>query len=194
VYAFLPAHGESNAGGVVKQLCRSLSEDAGRSVLLADFYSRGFPVWGTPEAPQRLDRQTWGAFLTPGFPFDTLETREAHPREIHRLLDRARMQYGITCADLTDAKQVAVLEMLRAADWIFVVSGSDAASLEMAKYKAEWLRSIDLEANSGLLLHRVPGGVSAPEAEDITGLPVCALVDRTEELNRLAAWLAAPRA
>jgi hypothetical protein len=191
VYAFVPAHGQSNAGVVVKKLCRTISEDLGLSVLLADFYSRGFPLWGTAEAPQRLDRHSWGAFLTPGIPFDTLEAREAHPREIQRLLHHARTQYTVTCADLTDAKQVAALEMLRHADWIFVVSGSDTPSLDMAKYKAAWLRSIDLEENSGLLVHRVPGGAGVAEAEDITGLPVAALVDNNQELDRLALWLSA---
>jgi hypothetical protein len=63
----------------------------------------------------------------------------------------------------------------------------------MARYKAEWLQSLDLEENSGLLVHRVPGGAAVHEAEDLTGLPVCALVDETEDLDRLAAWLAAPR-
>jgi hypothetical protein len=81
--------------------------------------------------------------------------------------------------------------MLRHADWIFVVSSSDTPSLEMAKYKAAWLRSIDLEENSGLLVRRVPGGAGVAQAEDITGLPVCALVDQAEELDRLATWLSA---
>lgn len=193
VYAFVPAHGESATGLVVKRLCRSISEDQGLSVLLADCYARGFPVWGTPEAPQRLDRKSWGAFITPGQSFDTLETREAHPREIPRLLDHARMRYGVTCVDLTGATQVAALEMLRHADSIFVVAASDAASLKMANYKAEWLRSLQLEQNSALLIQRVPGGVAVPDAEDLTGLPVCALVDQTAELDRLAAWLSAPR-
>jgi hypothetical protein len=192
VYSFVPAHGQSDAGVVVKKLCRSISEDLGLSVLLADFCSRGFPLWGTPEAPQRLDRQSWGAFLTPGVPFDTLESKEAHPREIPRLFAHARLRYSVTCADLSGATQMAALEALRHSDWIFVIAESDAASLEMARYKAEWLRSLDLEENCGLLLRRVPGGAAVPEAEALTGLPVCALVDYAVQMERLAAWLAAP--
>jgi hypothetical protein len=195
VYSFVPAHGESDAGVVVRKLCRSISEE--RSVLLADFCSKGYPVWGTPEAPQRLDRESWGVFLSPGTPpgtpFDTLATREAHPREIPRLLDHARAKYGVTCANLTGATQVAALEMLRHSDWIFLVAASDALSLERARYKAEWLRSLNLAGNSGLLMHCVAGGAGVSEAEELTGLPVCALLDHAEELDRLAVWLAAPR-
>ena len=133
-------------------------------------------------------------FVTPGGEaFDTLEGREAHPRAIRRLMERARALYDITCADLTEAKEVVALEVLRHADSIFIVSSSDAASLDMVKYKARWLRTIDLGHNSGLLLRRVPGGSSPAEAEERTGLPVCATVDSGEQLRNFAAWLAATR-
>jgi hypothetical protein len=193
VYAFVPAHGGSKAGAVARELSRTLSEGLGLSVLLADFYARGFPLWGTAEAPQRLDGQTWGAFVTPGEAFDTLEAREAHPREIRRLLDHARRLYKVTCADLTESKEVVSLEVLRQADAIFIVSSTDAASLEIVRHRAAWLRSIDLEDRSGLLLHRVGGGYSVLEAEELTRLAVCSVVDTGEELGRLAAWLAAAR-
>jgi hypothetical protein len=191
VYAFVPAHGASKAGTVSRELSRTLSEGLGLSVLLADFYARGFPLWGTTEAPQRLDGRTWGAFVTPGEAFDTLEAREAHPREIRRLLDHARCLYNVTCADLTESKEVVSLEVLRQADAIFIVSSSDAASLDIARYRAAWLRSIGLEGHSGMLLQRAAGGFSVPEAEERTGLPVCSVVDTGADVGRLAAWLGA---
>lgn len=178
---------------MAREVSRGMAEQSGRSVLVADFYARGFPLWGTPEAPQRLDGQTWGAFVTHGEWFDTLEAREAHPREIRRLLEHARDRYGVTCADLTGAKEVVALEALRQADSIFVVSTSDGPSLNLAHYKAEWLRSIDVEQKCGLLLHRVPGGASPQEAEEITGLPVCAVVDGPQDLQHLAGWLGSVR-
>ena len=101
--------------------------------------------------------------------------------------------YSITCADLTEAKEVVALEVLRHADSIFIVSSSDAASLDMVRYKARWLRTIDLGHNSGLLLRRVPGGSSPAEAEERTGLPVCATVNSGEQIRNFAAWLAATR-
>jgi len=173
---------------VAREVSRRLAE-LGHSVLLSDFYAHGFPLWGTAEAPQRLDGHTWGAFVTHGEDFDTLEAREAHPREIRRLLDCARHRYQVTCADLTQSKEVVALEVLRQADSIFVVCASDPASLNLAQFKATWLRSIDLDQKCGLLLHRVPGGASAREAEERTGLPVCAVVDSAEDLQHLAAWL-----
>jgi Flp pilus assembly CpaE family ATPase len=192
VYAIVPAHGGSNADLVAKQLSRELSEGYRLSVLLADFCPHGFPLWSAAEAPQRLDGRTWGAFVTPGDVFDTLEARDANPRHISRLLDHARTRYQITCADLSEAKESAALEVLRHADSIFLVANSDRQSVEQARYRTAWLRSMDLEDRTALLLNRVNGGASGAEVEDRTGLPVCATVDRSRDLRRLAEWLAAP--
>ncbi|HEY1754806.1 MAG TPA: hypothetical protein VGG72_05385 [Bryobacteraceae bacterium] len=195
VYAIVPAHGGSNADKVARQLSHELSESDGLSVLLADFCTHGFPLWDRPQAPQRLDGRTWGAFLRSSDDvFDTLEAREAHPRNIRRLLDHARGRYQVTCADLSEAKESSALEVLRHADSIFLVTTSDSSSVELARYRAAWLRSMDLEERSAVLLHRVSGGISGAEAEDRTGLPVCAAVDNHEELSRLSGWLAAPHA
>ena len=192
VYAVVPAHGGSNADAISKYLGRELATRYRLSVLLADFCSHGFPLWGTPEAPQRLDGRTWGAFVTPGTIFDTLEAREAHPRNIPRLFDTARSKYRVICADLTDAKESSTVEVLRNADSIFLVSSNDIASIELARYRSAWLRSMDLDDRTGLVLNRVRGGVNGSDAEERTGLPVCAAVEGPEDLAYLAAWLAAP--
>lgn len=192
VYAIVPAHGGSNADSVAKTLSRELSEGYSLSVLLADFCSRGFPLWNPAEPPQRFDGRTWGAFVIPGEIFDTLEAREAHPRHISRLLDHARSRYNLTCADLSEAKESSALEVLRNADSIFLVSNSDPRSVEQARYRAAWLRSMDLEERTALLLNNVGGGANGAQAEDRTGLPVCAALNTARDLKRLAEWLAAP--
>lgn len=194
VYAIVPAHGGSNADLVAKQLSRELTEGHGLSVLLADFCSHGFPLWNASEAPQRLDGRTWGAFVTSSEGFDKLEAREAHPRHIARLLDLARKRYNVVCADLSEARESSALEVLRSADSIFLVSNSSRQSIEQARYRAAWLRSMDLEDRTALLLDRVGGEASGAEAEERTGLPVCATVNKATDLHSLAGWLAAPLA
>lgn len=192
MYAIVPAHGGSIADSVAKLLSQELSQSYRLSVLLADFCAHGFPVWNAAEAPQRLDGRTWGAFVKPGEQYDVLEAREAHPRNIKRLLQHARGRYRVTCADLSEAKESSALEVLRNSDSIFLVANSDPSSVEQARYRAAWLRSMDLDDRAALVLNRVGGGVSGAEAEDRTGLPVCAALDRTRDLRRLAEWLAAP--
>jgi hypothetical protein len=42
---------------------------------------------------------------------------------------------------------------------------------------------------AGLLLAGEPGGSGPVEAEEITGVPVCSLIDTEKQLQRLAGWL-----
>jgi hypothetical protein len=196
VVAILPAHCGSNAESLTSGLSRELAESYRLPVLLAEFSNHGFPLLGlgASAAPsQRLDNRTPGAFLRrSGGAFDTLEARDAHPRNIQRLLECARERYSLTCADLSEARESAALEVLANSDSIFLAGNSDPLSLEMARHRAEWLRSLGLAERAALLLKRVPGGLSGADAEDLTGLPVCAILDSGEELRSLAKWIAGP--
>jgi hypothetical protein len=160
-------------------------------VLLAGFAAREYSLWNPTDSPRRLDGHTWGAFVFDAQGIEILDAREVYPRQLKKVLEYAQQKYRIVCADVTGAKEAHSLETLRASECIFIVSPSDRASLEMAREKREWLQSIDLAEQCGLLLDRVPGGVSVEQAEDITGLPMCSLVDRDEYVHRLAGWLAA---
>ena len=191
IYSFMPARGGSRAGAVAEQLSRTLSEVPGLSVLLAGFAAREYSLWNPSDSPRRLDGQTWGAFVFDSHGLDVLDAREVYPHQLSRVLDYAQQKYRIVCADITEAKDFHSLETLRASECIFIVSHSDRASLEMAREKRDWLKSMNLSDQCGLLLDRVPGGVTSEEAEHITGLPMCSLVDRGEFIERLSGWIAA---
>lgn len=191
IYSFVPARGGSRAGEVAEQLSRTLAEVPGFSVLLAGFAAREYSLWNPSDSPRRLDGQTWGAFVFESRGLEVLDAREVYPRQLRRVLEYAQQKYRVVCADITEAKDSHSLETLRASECIFIVSHSDRASLEMAREKKEWLQSIDLSDQCGLLLDRVPGGVTSEEAEDITGLPMCSLVDRGEFIERLGGWIVA---
>jgi hypothetical protein len=191
IYTFLPAHGGSRACAVAEQLSRTLSEVPGLSVLLAGFAAREYSLWNPTDSPRRLDGHTWGAFVFDSRGIEVLDASEVYPRQLGKVLEYAQQKYKIVCADLTGAKEPHSLETLRASECIFLVSHSDRGSLEMAREKREWLESIGMADQCGLLLDRVHGGVSSDEAEEITGLPMCSLVDRPEYLDRFAGWLAA---
>ncbi len=190
IVSLVPAHGDSRVGAVAEQLSRTLTEGFGVSVLLADFDPRGYPLWTCTEAPRRLDGRTWGAFVTEVDGVDILDAHETHPRQLGRLLDHARQKYSAICADLTGAREPHALEVLRVSDAIFLVADSSRASMGGAREKAEWLRSIDFYGRVGLLLRLSPGGPTAAEIEDITGLPVCSLIETDAQITQLARWLA----
>jgi hypothetical protein len=189
IYSFVPARGGSRAGAIAEQLSRTMAEVPGFSVLLAGFAAREYSLWNPADSPRRLDGHTWGAFVFDSHGLEVLDAREVYPRQLRRVLEYAQQKYKVVCADVSEAKESHSLETLRASECIFIVSHSDRASLEMAREKREWLQSIDLSDQCGLLLDRVPGGVTSEQAEDITGLPMCSLVDRAEYIDRLAGWL-----
>jgi hypothetical protein len=191
IYSFMPARGGSRAGAVAEQLSRTLAEVPGFSVLLAGFAAREYSLWNPADSPRRLDGQTWGAFVFDSHGLEVLDAREVYPRQLKRVLDYAQQKYRVVCADISEAKESHSLETLRSSECIFIVSHSDRASLELAREKRDWLQSIDLADQCGLLLDRVPGGLTSEEAEEITGLPMCSLVDRGEFIERLGGWIVA---
>jgi Flp pilus assembly CpaE family ATPase len=191
IFSFVPAHGGCRAGAVAQQLSRTLTEGLAASVLLADFDRRAYSVWSPNEAPRRLDGRTWGAFVSHVDGISVLNAREVHPQRLPGLLDYARKHFSIVCADLTGAREEHASAVLRASDAIFLVSGSDGASIEGAREKMEWLQSIDLADRCGILLEHTPHGTSAAEVEDLTGIAVSGLVENGAQIRAVARWLAA---
>lgn len=191
IFSFVPAHGGCRAGAVAQQVSRALTEGLGISVLLADFDRRAYSVWSATEPPRRLDGRTWGAFVSEVDRMQVLNAREVPARRLTPLLDYARANFPIVCADLTGAQESHALSVLRASDAIFLVSGTDGASIEGIREKMELLRSVDLAERCGILLEHTPHGVHADHVEDLTGAPVCSLIETGQHIDQLATWLAA---
>ena len=196
IYSFVPAHGASRANTLAAQLSRTLSErlgsgGAGRSVLLANFDGHPPSFWRSIAAPSRLDGRTRGAYVLHSEGHDILGAREVDPQRIRPLFEYARRRYSVICADLSGASEAHRREVAGSSDAIFLVASTDRVELEMAREKAEWLSSLDLSERCGLLLWRTPGGATAAEAEESTGLPVCSLIYGEAQIGLLAGWLAA---
>jgi len=160
-------------------------------VLLADFDRRAYSVWSVNEPPRRLDGRTWGAFVSEVDGIQVLNAREVNPRHMAGLLDYARRHFPVVRADLTGARDAHGLEVLRASDAIFIVAGTDGASVEGAREKIAWLHSIDLDDRCGMLLEHTPHGVTAAQMEESTGIAVCSLIETRTQIEALARWLAA---
>jgi hypothetical protein len=159
-------------------------------VLLADFDRCAYPVGSATGTPKCVDHRTWGAFVSEVDGIPVLSARDVKPRQLGRLLDYARRHFPIVCADLTGAPDAHAIEILRAADSVFVVTGSDAASLRGVREKMSWMRSRGLGEEAGLLLEHTPRGANAGQAEEQTGVPVCSLVENSSQITQLATWLA----
>ena len=119
-----------------------------------------------------------------------LNAREVDPRQLDPLVDYMRAHFDVVCADLTGAQEAHSTQVLRASDGIFLVTGSDHASLEAVGEKMDSLRALNLAGRCGLLLERTPHGRNSVEVEELTGVPVCSLVETAPQISRLAHWLA----
>jgi len=183
VYAFVPAHGDSKAGAVQEHLGRTWSEDFGLAVLLVDFASDRDEDEGSSDraAIRREDGM------------DRCTFRGTEGRALRKLIASARSNYEVICVDLTGAPKAAAKAILNSAHSVFLVSDSGRESLKMARATVAKLRPFKMEDRLALLLRRIPGGLRPDLAEDLAGAPVCGLVETSEQLERLARWLALPQ-
>ena len=98
--------------------------------------------------------------------------------------------FTITFVDLSKANPGQEWLAVNMSEAVFVVTSTDPVSMDDAREKAAWLRAIKSEECCGLILLPAAGGASAREAEDITGLPVCAVIRRDDQIAQLACWIA----
>jgi hypothetical protein len=96
----------------------------------------------------------------------------------------------VDAMDITGLASDDALPHLHSRKAVFLIASSDWPCLKLARKRAAWLRSQGLEDRCGLVLWHVEGGASVELAEDYTGLPVCALLQRDEHIERFADWIA----
>jgi hypothetical protein len=112
-------------------------------------------------------------------------------KEVARRVTETLTGQVVSVMDITGLAAHDALPHLHSRKAVFLIASSDWPCLKLARKRAAWLRSQGLEDRCGLVLWHVEGGASAELAEDYTGLPVCALLDRDEHIERFAEWIAA---
>ena len=176
VYAFVPAHGGSKAGSVQERLGRTWSEDFGLAVLLVGF-EPGSEAGPSIRSDGAVDRCTLG---------------DVDYSTVRNLLAFVKARYQVICVDLTEAPERAAASILKLAHSVFLVSDAMRASIETARETADRLRPV-VKDRLTLLLLQCEGGLRLDLAEDAVGVPLCGLVETSEQLARLAKWMALPQ-
>jgi len=101
---------------------------------------------------------------------------------------------SIVCMDLSDADPAEASEAIRVSEAVFLVTTTDAASVEDACAHAAWLRYVmrcsQRDDACGLLLVPTPGGIAEVEAEHRVGLPMCGVFRSADHTAHLARWIA----
>jgi pilus assembly protein CpaE len=102
---------------------------------------------------------------------------EGIPRvQVAQLIEFARRNYNIVCADMPDTFDETTLAVLRDANKILLVTTPELPALRLAHLKVLLLRKLDLLDKVSLLINRVSNDMmlSMAEIEKTVGLPVFA--------------------
>jgi pilus assembly protein CpaE len=192
VIAFLPAKPGVGCSTVAMNTAMALAAKDGTRVLLMDFDLNcgmiAFLLHLDPErslvdaaehAPQ-LDEELWPKLISTVNGVDVLPAGPMRPGfrielpAIRYLLDFARRNYDVICADLSGLMERYSVELMQEAKRIYLVCTPELPALHLARQKLEYLRSLELEPRVSLLLNRSQKHalVSTADIEKLTGLPV----------------------
>ncbi|HVO97782.1 MAG TPA: hypothetical protein VMT15_06935 [Bryobacteraceae bacterium] len=194
VYAFVPAKGGVGCSTIAANAARAFAQAPGAKVMMADFdLSSGlagfmfnaeheFSVNDAAERNKDLDEESWQRVIKRAGNIDLLLSgapvigEGISASHIPPVLDYARKAYTVVAADVSDTLDDRCLAVLREANYVFLVTTPDLASLRLARLKAMALRRLDWEDKARLLLNRSTKRMelTLDEIEATVGLPVFA--------------------
>lgn len=96
------------------------------------------------------------------------------PVQIHRMLDFARRQYGVICADLSGNMEKYSVELMMESKRIFLVTTPEIPPLHLARERLRFLHELDLEDRVSILLNRWSrkSSITKQQVEDLLEAPV----------------------
>jgi len=192
LFSFLPAKPGAGCSTVALNLSVALAATPNTKVLLADFDLNcgmiGFllhlddsrSIVDAAEHAAHLDETLWPKLVQSVGNLDILAAGvprpcfRIEPAQIHYLLDFARRNYQVVCADLSGLLEKYSVELMQESKRIFVVSTPELPSLHLARQRIDFLRSLELESRVSLVLNRAQRHplIPTPEIEKMIGLPV----------------------
>jgi pilus assembly protein CpaE len=192
VITILPAKPGVGCSTVALNASVALADDPSARVLLADFdlncgmiafmlrLEAEHSLVDAAEHAAHLDEDLWPKLVSKAGALDVLPAGpmrpgfRIEPPAMRYLLDFARRNYSVVCADLSGLMERFSVELMQESKRIFLVTTAELPALHLARQKLDYLRSLDLEGRVSLVLNRAQKGalVSSAEIEKIIGLPV----------------------
>jgi len=192
MYSFLPAKPGVGSSTIALNVAVAISGLPDARALLMDFDLScgmiGFllqlePSRSIVDAAERaaeLDEELWPRLVYSRGLLDVLPAGpfradfRIEPAQIRYLLDFARRNYKVICADLSGLMERYSLEVMQESKRIFLVSTPELPALHLARQKADFLRSKDLDSRLSLVLNRCQKHAVIPpaEIEKMIGIPI----------------------
>ena len=192
VFSFLPSKPGVGTTTLALNIAVALSHVDSTPTLLADFdLNCGLMqfmlklegtqnIMDAAERSEELDEQLWPQLVTGIGSMDVLHAgkldpqRRIEPLQIRNLLEFARRNYHVICADLSGNLERYSIEIMSESKAIFLVCTQELPSLHLAREKVQFLEHLDLGDRIKILINRAHKRtlISAAEIEQLLGRPV----------------------
>lgn len=201
---FVPARGGSGTSTLACNISNAMASVPGSRVLLADldvasglsrFLFRMTPSCSLGEilsSGQALDRHTLARCVVLADNLHIICGGPANPRnpftpyQMRSLLELLGPDYSTLCVDLTGSMETYALELMRRSRRILLVCTSETPSIELAREKLLFLKTLDLQSRAGVILTLRPesGQANHQQLEEYLDAPVEATFDFSEKRVR----------
>ncbi len=192
VYSFLPSKAGVGTSTIALNAAVAASRMKGTKVFLSDFdlnsgmirfmlkLQNHHSVIDAAERSVDIDENFWPQLVTSIGSMDVLHAGTLNPNfrmeaaQVRNLLDFARRNYKVICADLSGNLEKYSIELMHESKKIFLVCTPEIPSLHLAREKFHYLRTLDLGDRVAVLLNRCQKRplISPAQVEELLGLPV----------------------
>jgi pilus assembly protein CpaE len=190
VYSFLPAKQGVGATTLAVHSAFAFGRLPDAAPLLLDFDLNsgiiGFllrlenarSILDAAEASHRLDETNWPGLVTKVDGVDVLPAGRLNPElrieaaQLRKLLDFAKRQYKVLCADLSGNLERYSIDVMRASKRIFLVCTPELPALHLAREKLNFLEHLGLAERVAVLINRnhKRAPISAAELGELLGV------------------------
>lgn len=192
VFTFLPCKPGVGASTTALQVSHCISSEPDTNVLLADFdLNNGVlgvmlglkdphTIVDATARASELDEIVWPKLVSTREHLDVLPAGSGDPSvsiEVTNflyLLEYARRVYSAICVDVSGNLEEHSIAAMRESTQIVLVTGTDIASIHLARQKLHLLRRLDLKERVRVVLNEShnPGNMPVSELEGLLGMKV----------------------
>lgn len=196
IFSFLPSKAGVGTSTLALNVAAALAHDSKAHVLLTDFdlnsgmmrfllkLQNSYSVIDAVEHSAAMDEHLWPQLVTTLGNLDVLHAGQINPSlrveptQIRNLVQFMRRNYTALCFDLSGNLERYSLELMQESKRVILVCTPEIPSLHLAREKLQYLRTVDLEQRTAIVLNRMSKKplFTQSQVAEIVGVPVIASV------------------
>ncbi len=196
IFSFLPSKAGVGTSTLALNVAAALSRGPKARVLLSDFdlnsgmmrfllkLQNSYSILDAVEHSAAMDEHLWPQLVTTIGNLDVLHAGQINPSlrieptQIRNLVQFMRRNYTSLCFDLSGNLERYSMEIMQESKRVLLVCTPEIPSLHLAREKLQYLRTMDLESRTVIVLNRMAKKplFSQTQVAEIVGVPVIASV------------------